>query len=128
MFRTDTKQQRLAHLAVLERLPRKVVRQVARVADEIALPAGTVLLREGQRADAVYLLASGFLDVSVGGAYVALVRPGSVVGETGVLGHRPRGATVIAATDAVVFEIPARFFTPLVATTPDLAERMRTAA
>lgn len=128
MFRTDSKQRRLAELAVLHGLPHRLLRRVAAVADEVALPAGTVLLRQGARSDAAYLLASGFLDVLRDDAEVAMLRPGDVVGETGVLGRLPRNATVVAATDAVLYEIPARFFSPLVDDSPELAERMRPAA
>ena len=110
---------------MLHDLPRRFVREVAWVADEVALPAGTVLVRQGGRAGAVYLVGSGFLDVSVDGRDVALVRPGEVVGERGVLGGGRRTATVVAATDVTVFEIPARLFTPLLARSHDLEERMR---
>jgi CRP/FNR family transcriptional regulator, cyclic AMP receptor protein len=128
LLRDDSKVRRLAELAVLDHLPRRLVRRVAQVADEIVLPAGKVLMRQGDRADAVYLVASGFLDVEADGTYVALLRGGDVVGETGVLDGGRRNATVTAATAAVVFEIPARFFTPLIAESHDLAQRMRHAA
>jgi NTE family protein len=127
-MRDDLKVRRLAELAVLHDVPRRLLRRIAGVADEVALPAGAVLLRQGGRPDAVYLVASGFLDVLRDGAEVAMLRPGDVVGETGVLDRLPRNATVVAATDAVVFEIPARFFGPLVAGSRRLAERMRHAA
>ena len=124
----EVKVRRLSDLAVLSHLPRRVVRRVAQVADEVTLPAGTVVMRQGDRAGAVYLIGRGFLDVVVDGRPVALLRGGEVVGETGVLDGLPRSATVVAATEVTLYEIPARFFTPLVADSPHLAERMRRAA
>ena len=127
-MRTATKERRLAELAVLHDLPRRVVRQVARHADEVRLAPGTVLMRQDGRSTAAYLLVEGFLDVEVDDRRVAVLRPGDVAGEMGVLDLHPRTATVVAATDVVVYEIPARNFTALVALSPDLRERMRHAA
>jgi len=128
MLRDDHKVRRLRELAVLHHLPRRLVRRIARIADEVTVPAGTVLMRQGDRAGAVYLVGSGFLDVVVDGRPVALVRGGEVVGELGVLGSGRRSATVVAATEATVYEIPARLFTSLLAESQDLDERMRRAA
>jgi len=128
MFRHDPKLRRLEDLAVLHHLPRRLLQRVASAADEVTLPAGTVLMRQGERAGAVYLLGAGFLDVVVDGELVAMLRPGDVAGEIGVLDHVPRTATVVAATEVTVYEIPARLFTPLVADSADLAGRMRHAA
>lgn len=113
---------------MLHHLPRRLVRRVAQVADEVTVPAGTVVMRQGDRARAAYLVGSGFLDVLVDGRPIALLRGGEVVGETGVLDGLPRSATVVAATRATLYEIPARYFGPLVADSSELADRMRRAA
>ena len=61
-------------------------------------PAGTVLLRAGERGDEMYLVLDGMLRVEVRGRVVALLGPGSVVGERARLGTGVRTATVTAET------------------------------
>lgn len=52
---------------MLHHLPRRPVRRVAQVADEATVPAGTVVMRQGERAGTAYLVGGGFLDVVVDG-------------------------------------------------------------
>jgi CRP-like cAMP-binding protein len=63
------------------------------------LAAGAPLLGEGQPRTALYVLASGSVDISVSGARVATVsEPGSVIGEFAFLLDIDHGATVTAAS------------------------------
>jgi CRP-like cAMP-binding protein len=68
---------------------------------------GTVLIRERVPVDGLYIVLEGELDVVVGGERrrVARLLPGEVVGEMSFIDARPPSATVIAATDGVLFAI-----------------------
>lgn len=73
------------------------------------LPAGHVLIREGQSVDALYLMLEGSLSVSVGalgGKEIAQLVSGDVVGEMSFIDARPPSATVTALTSALVLSIP----------------------
>src|SRR5262245_19409740 len=68
---------------------------------------GSVLIREREPVDTLYIVLEGELDVVVGPErrQVARLLPGEVVGEMSFIDARPPSATVSAATDAVVFTI-----------------------
>lgn len=74
------------------------------------LKAGSALTRQGERADDVYLVLDGVLEVDVDGVVVAELGPGSVVGEragfeagerTSTLRARTRTVVAVASPDAV---------------------------
>jgi len=71
------------------------------------LPAGVVLMREGEPGDAMYVLVSGRLRVSIAGAdgrprTVREITRGQVVGEMSLITDAPRSATLVAVRDSVL--------------------------
>ncbi|MEX2502916.1 MAG: cyclic nucleotide-binding domain-containing protein [Trueperaceae bacterium] len=81
-------------------------------------PAGSVLFRQGQPGDALYLLLSGRLEVRIerDGHDVAIdtLAPSVPVGEIALLTGRPRSATVVAVDASTVGVLPADVFADLV--------------
>ncbi len=68
------------------------------------VPAGTVLLVEGNTSGFIYVLAEGKIEVVRGETQVAVVsEPGSVFGEMSVLLDSPHTATVRALAPSTVF-------------------------
>ena len=59
-------------------------------------PTGTILCKQGQVADKMYLLMSGACVVSVDGKKVGSLRKLDVFGEGTLFGERKRSATVVA--------------------------------
>ena len=66
----------------------------------VNFPAGTVIFKEGDKADAVYFLESGSVEISRtdNGTKVVLAKLGkdAVFGEMALIDKKPRSATVIA--------------------------------
>ncbi len=72
-------------------------------------PAGTVLIREGQPVDSLFVILDGALEVSgpaVGGDRPIRLGCGEVLGEVSFVDARPPMATVTAAVDTTVLAIP----------------------
>jgi MFS family permease len=109
-------------VAILERLDlfraasRPSLESLAGAAEEVAVPAGTVLIAEGDDADAFYVLTEGELDVSAVGetgmqsVFLRTLEPVSYAGEIGLLGGMRRTATVTAASDCRVLRIGGQDF------------------
>jgi len=71
-----------------------------------SLSVGTVLIREGETTDHLYVLIEGRLEVVKGDTVVAIItEPGAVLGEMSVLLDQSHTATVRAASDSTIYEI-----------------------
>lgn len=72
------------------------------------VPAATLLIREGQPVDALYIVVDGALSVSVGTPprLLARLHVGEIVGEMSFVDSRPPSATVMSAEDSVLLELP----------------------
>jgi CRP/FNR family cyclic AMP-dependent transcriptional regulator len=78
------------------------------------LAAGDVLLKEGDRADNVYIVKRGLLRAfrSADGKEIELgqIKPGEFVGEMAYVNGEPRSATVTAIVDCELIEVPIESF------------------
>jgi signal transduction histidine kinase len=92
-------------------LPDRDVTELAAGGRTLELPAGALVMAEGDRADALVVVLDGELEVTrdSGGARVLLnvCTRGDLLGELGVLQGLPRSATVRARTPARVHRIDA---------------------
>ena len=73
------------------------------------VPAGTVLIQEGQAIDTLHILLEGTLSVSVSaleGKTIARLTSGAVVGEMSFADARPPSATVMAVETSLILSIP----------------------
>jgi CRP-like cAMP-binding protein len=69
----------------------------------VRLPLGSVIIREGERGDAAYVILEGrcvaYREEGVDEVELRVMGPGEVFGETAVFSHKPRTASVKAASD-----------------------------
>jgi CRP-like cAMP-binding protein len=93
-----------------------------------AVPAGTVLVREGDLAHFFYVLVSGSALVEQRGRPVSVLGPGAIFGEVALLTYQRRTATVTATTDSQVLVVPERTFRQLVDGDRSFARRVYAAA
>jgi MFS family permease len=100
----------LARLDLLEGADRRTLERLAAAAQETVMPPGEVVIREGDDADALWILARGELSVSVTGdgpgprALAVVTAPG-YVGELGLLHGIPRTATVRTSQESLLLRI-----------------------
>jgi SulP family sulfate permease len=111
----------------------------------VSLAAGETLFREGDPADAVFLVMDGEVDVvhQMPGAEpyrMATLTAGAVIGECGVLAAAPRSASVVARSPATLWAVGRESFLTaaelghpwavrlLLSAAGELAERLRTVA
>jgi MFS family permease len=105
----------LARLDLFSGAPRPVLERLAAAAEEQHLPARKLLIREGDPADALWILVDGALNVRIQGdsdtarQLPAVEAPG-YVGELGLLHHRPRTASVRTRGASTVLRIDGQDF------------------
>ena len=74
--------------------------QLAALADEVWLeqiPAGSIIVREDEEADALYVVVEGGVNVTkANGQFLAFLGPGGFFGEMALLDESPRSASSVA--------------------------------
>lgn len=117
--------QELSRLSILQGVPRPVLELLARGGEEVDAPASSVILRQGDAADALYVLEAGAVDVETGRGgshrHLARLEAGDYFGEIGILQGVPRTATVVAATPVRLYRIAAEDFLAAVSAAPALS-------
>jgi CRP-like cAMP-binding protein len=83
---------------LFEGLSKKNLVELARVTDDIQVPAGTVLCKEDTLGREFYVLVEGTVEVTQGGKVIATRGAGEFVGEIALLTSARRTATVTATT------------------------------
>jgi MFS family permease len=95
-------------------LPAPTLEQLADRLQEVRVPAGDVIVRQGEPGDRFYLIEAGTVDVAVDGRPAHELGPGDGFGEIALLRNVPRTATVTARTDAVLYALERDAFVPAV--------------
>ncbi len=94
---------------------------VERELTRLDLPGGKPLFRQGEPADAIYVVASGCLgvfrhsddDPAEEPLLIAEITPGNIVGEMSLLSHSPRTRSVAALRDSEVWRLARSSFDSL---------------
>ncbi len=78
-------------------------------------PRGSVIMREGDPVDSLYIVVSGRLKVMMGESdgkevILGILGPGEFFGEMGLIDDRPRSATVIAIEPCVLLSVTKHAF------------------
>jgi CRP-like cAMP-binding protein len=124
--RRDVKVAHLREVRLFDGCTDEQLEQIARMADEVAVPAGYVLVYEGDWGHEVFVVADGEAEVTAGGRMLALLDAGSVIGELAVLNPAPRTATVVAASPMRFFVFEDAAFEALLQRFPVIARRTMT--
>jgi CRP-like cAMP-binding protein len=99
--RTTPSSERLAELRSLAIFAKFDDAELARTAQrltEVEVPAGAVLVKEGQPGREAFIVASGAAEVRVADQAVGYAGAGDLVGEMALLDAQPRSASVVAIT------------------------------
>ena len=108
----------LRRTIVFAPLQRPSLERVARNLVPLKVPAGTVIIRQGDVGDRFYVIADGGADVLVDGVRVHTLRAGQYFGEVALLHDVLRTATVQAATDLSLFSLERDVFVEAVSGSP----------
>ncbi|MEO5575201.1 MAG: cyclic nucleotide-binding domain-containing protein [Gaiellaceae bacterium] len=101
--------------------------EIASIADEIDLPDGKVLIREGDSGREFFVLIEGSAEVERGGKQVASIGPGDFFGEIALVSKTPRNATITTTSPVRALVITDRAFRHLLDHSPQIAVGVLTA-
>jgi CRP-like cAMP-binding protein len=94
MAGNDPKVDLIASVSLFKGLGRRELEQIAQLMDEVDVPAGKVLMRQGEHGEEMFVIASGRVAVERDGKVIAERGPGDAIGEISLLSKGPRTATI----------------------------------
>ena len=121
---SDKKVELIRKVPLFSHLSRKQLAQVARVADEIDLPEGKEMTREGAPGREFFVILEGSADVRRRGRKVNSLKPGDFFGEIALVTSVPRTATVAATSPVRALVVTDREFRHLLEESPDIKTRV----
>jgi CRP-like cAMP-binding protein len=124
MLRKNAKVELIKRVPLFERLSKRELEEIASLADELDLPAGRNLTKEGAAGHEFVVLAEGEADVKQNGRTINRLSSGDFLGELALVTGRPRTATVTTTTDARLLVITASAFRKLMRDTPSIQAKI----
>ena len=98
--------------------------RVAQLATEVEAEKGALLIDQGRVGTECFVILDGEAGVYFGGEHIATIGPGSMVGEMALVQHRPRNATVVAATPMKLISFDMSSFRTLLSEMPEVHNRV----
>ena len=114
----------LKQVPLFQQLSDRELKAVAALADEVDVPAGRALTREGLAGKEFVVLAEGIADVERDGEVVNHLGPGDYFGEISLVTGQPRTATVTTRSPSRLLVLTAPAFRSLLDRTPRLRQRV----
>lgn len=106
----NAKLEALRRAPLFEGLSKRELTELARVTDELTVPEGTVLCKEGGTGGEFFVILDGTAEVTRSGTRLATRSAGEFVGEIALLTTSRRTATVTATTPLRCFVLTGRDF------------------
>jgi CRP/FNR family transcriptional regulator, cyclic AMP receptor protein len=110
MAHTDQKLELLKRTPLLSELRRRELEEVGRLADEVDVPAGRVLMKQGETGSEFFVIVDGSVDIERDGSLVRTLESGDFFGEIALLSEGPRTATATATTPSKLLVLGHREF------------------
>ena len=114
----------LRNVSLFSSCSTKDLQKIAKAGDEITMPAGSLIVDQGQTGREAFVILEGTVTVKRNGKKVASLGPGTMVGELSLLDHGPRTATVVCDTDCTLMLITQRHFSAVLDEVPALSHKI----
>lgn len=118
------KARHLQQVPLFSRLNRRQLEKVAGIVDQVTVPEGKRLTREGGLGYEFFIIVDGRAHVEQGGEVVNQLGAGDFFGEISLLGGRPRTATVVADSRLDLLVVHKSAFDELRRTVPGMTDRL----
>jgi voltage-gated potassium channel len=120
----DPKVDLLKSIPLFEGLGERELEQIARLVDEVDVPAGRVLMRQGEPGNEMFIVVDGGFTIDRDGHVMRECSAGAALGELAILSEGSRSATVTANEPSRVLVVGHREFHALLDVAPEIARHL----
>ena len=127
-LRKDAKIQQMQRVPLFAACSKRELAEIASIADEIDLPEGRALTREGQGGHEFFVLLEGTAEVRRKGRKVDTLESGDFAGELALIMKRPRNATITTTSPVRLLVVTEQNFRGLLRHQPGIHLKVTQAA
>ena len=120
----DKKLELLGRVPLFADCTKRELNEIGTIADELDLPAGRTLIKEGQRGREFFALVEGEVDVHKGSRKLRALGAGEFFGEIALVSNVPRTSTVTSTTPVRVLVVTDRAFQKLLRDSPSIQRKV----
>lgn len=120
----DPKLEAMAKVPLFAHCSKRELAEIAKLADEIDLPEGKTLMREGERGREFFVILEGEVDVRRGSRLLTSRRSGVFVGEMALISDVPRNATVTVTKPARALVLTHHAFNGMLDKNPEIRAKV----
>jgi CRP-like cAMP-binding protein len=124
IVRRDDKVRLISRIPLFQSCSQAERARFATIMTQVDLPAGEVLMREGEPGDRFYVLVKGHAEVKKGRRKIGELGAGDFAGEIALLTKAPRMATVRTTSPVVALEATHEGFSALLDTSPAIQRKL----
>jgi len=117
--------ERLEKIPLFEGLSEGDLKMLGGWTDEVEVPAGKFLVRQGAYPHEFMVIEDGTVEVTHDGDRLAELGPGDFFGEMALLSNHPRMASIVALSDVRLVVMHERNFRAMEEAMPQVAERIQ---
>jgi CRP/FNR family cyclic AMP-dependent transcriptional regulator len=126
--RRDAKVEFISRVPLFERCSKRELAAIAALADQVELPEGRMLAREGEFGQEFFVLTDGAAEVRRGGRLLATLGAGDFFGEIALVSNVARTATVKTVSPVRALVVTSRDFWSLLDESPRIQRKILEAA
>jgi CRP/FNR family cyclic AMP-dependent transcriptional regulator len=120
----DSKLDLIAAVPLFAELNRREIEFLGKLMDEVDVPAGKVLTREGARGGEFFLVLDGSIRIERAGSEINRLSAGDFLGEIALIDRAPRTATAIADGPARLMVLTSAAFASMLSQNPGVESKI----
>jgi CRP-like cAMP-binding protein len=124
IVRRDEKLRLISRVPLFQACSQAELARIASIAEQVELPQGEVVFREGEPGDDFYVLVKGSADVRTRKRHVRSLRAGDFAGEIALLLDVSRTATVTTTSPVIALHVTRKGFSALMDVSPRIQQKV----
>ena len=112
----------LKSLSIFSETPETILADLAPLMKDLEFEEGTIIFREGDLGDSMYIIYQGEVSIYKGSTTLAVLKEKDVFGELSLIDAETRSASAKAVTDCFLFKIDQEPFFELIDSRPEIAK------